>query len=107
MGEYPQPVSGMKSCFDISEAQGHEAGWSGRLWFVVRGARLSFSEGAEGDALIPQVEMGVEAREQVAGPEGMEDARITRSDHPLVDYAEAFTHYFDLIAERKSVIYHL
>eukprot|EP00415_Alexandrium_ostenfeldii_P002132 UN2132 len=51
--------------------------------------------------------MGVEAREQVQGPHGFEDARITRPDHPLVKYAEAFTHYFDLIAERRSVICHL
>lgn len=32
---------------------------------------------------------------------------ITRPDHPLVKYAEAFTHNFDLIAERKSSVYHL
>merc|ERR1740130_669631 len=32
---------------------------------------------------------------------------ITRPDHPMVKYAEGFTQNFDLIAERKSVIYHL
>lgn len=32
---------------------------------------------------------------------------ITRADHPLVKYAADFTRNFDLIAERKSVIFHL
>merc|ERR1719375_2613553 len=41
------------------------------------------------------------------GKEGLEDAVITRPDHPLVKYAEQFTHHFDLIAERRSVIFHL
>jgi len=50
---------------------------------------------------------GVEAREQVEGANGLEDAQVTRQDHPLVKYAEMFTHNFDLIAERKSVVYHL
>merc|ERR1712217_589187 len=36
-----------------------------------------------------------------------EDVKRTKPDHPLVKYAEAFTHNFDLIAERKSVVYHL
>ena len=55
-----------------------------------------------------QAKMGVEAREQISDRKGgMEDARITRSDHPLVRYAEAFTENFDLIAERKGVIYQL
>merc|ERR1719238_1108322 len=51
--------------------------------------------------------MGVEAREQRASAGGLEDAKLTRSDHPLVQYAEEFTKNFELIAERKSVIYHL
>merc|ERR1719482_1061594 len=37
----------------------------------------------------------------------LQDAPITRADHPMVKYAESFTKNFDLIAERKSVIYHL
>jgi hypothetical protein len=52
--------------------------------------------------------MGIEAREQVRTQDGfLEDTRITRSNHPLVKYAEAFTHNFDLIAERRSAIFHL
>uniref|UniRef100_A0A7S1MPA9 Uncharacterized protein n=1 Tax=Alexandrium catenella TaxID=2925 RepID=A0A7S1MPA9_ALECA len=51
--------------------------------------------------------MGVEAREQFKGDSGMEDSPLSRADHPLVKYAEAFTHYFDVIAERRSVVYHL
>merc|ERR1719356_1049292 len=52
--------------------------------------------------------MGVEARSLVQGSNGvMQDAPITRGDHPMVKYAEAFTKNFDLIAERKSVVYHL
>merc|ERR1712242_228239 len=62
---------------------------------------------SESNALIPQVKMGVEAREQIMGADGLEDVKRTKPDHPLVKYAEAFTHNFDLIAERKSVIHHL
>mmetsp|Transcript_102725 Transcript_102725/g.295790 ORF Transcript_102725/g.295790 Transcript_102725/m.295790 type:complete len:589 (+) Transcript_102725:2-1768(+) len=52
--------------------------------------------------------MGVEAREQVVGLDGrLDDAPVTRPDHPLVKYAEAFTQNFDLIAERKGVVYQL
>mmetsp|Transcript_27691 Transcript_27691/g.45348 ORF Transcript_27691/g.45348 Transcript_27691/m.45348 type:complete len:639 (+) Transcript_27691:3-1919(+) len=51
--------------------------------------------------------MGVQAREQILGAEGLEDLPITRPDHPMVKYAESFTHNFDLIAERKSVMYNL
>merc|ERR1712242_564116 len=62
---------------------------------------------SESNALIPQVKMGVEAREQIMGADGLEDVKRTKPDHPLVKYAEVFTHNFDLIAERKSVVYHL
>mmetsp|Transcript_55096 Transcript_55096/g.172754 ORF Transcript_55096/g.172754 Transcript_55096/m.172754 type:complete len:565 (+) Transcript_55096:1-1695(+) len=48
--------------------------------------------------------MGVEAREQILGPNGMEDIKVTKPEHPLVKYADSFTEKFDLIAERKSVI---
>jgi len=41
------------------------------------------------------------------GSNGLEDIRTTKSTHPLVKYAELFTHNFDLIAERKSAVYHL
>merc|ERR1719188_1007984 len=57
---------------------------------------------------MPLVEMGVEAREQVKGDDGvLHDAKATRADHPLVKYAELFTKNFDLIAERRSCIHHL
>mmetsp|Transcript_23963 Transcript_23963/g.50837 ORF Transcript_23963/g.50837 Transcript_23963/m.50837 type:complete len:1164 (-) Transcript_23963:85-3576(-) len=105
MGEHEQPVAGMKSCFDHSEAEHfQDAGWKAREWFVVRSATVQLSED---NVIMPNVKLGVEAREQVPGPHGLEDAPITRPDHPLVKYAQEFTHNFDLIAERKSVIYHL
>merc|ERR1719478_1099720 len=57
--------------------------------------------------LIPMVKMGVEAREQVVAGSSLQDKPVTCAGHPLVMYADAFTRNFDLIAERKSVIYHL
>jgi hypothetical protein len=104
MGEYEQPVIGMTSCFDASKTYHGDAAWSGREWFVVRKAEVHLSED---NALIPFVKMGVEAREQTWGTHGLDDTPITREDHPLVQYARAFTHNFDLIAERKSVIHEL
>merc|ERR1719367_1092467 len=104
MGEYEQPVVGMKSCHDFScdAAQGQER--SAREWFVVRKAEVQIS----GDSvLMPCVKMGVEAREQIVGAHGLEDVPTNKPNHPLVKYAEMFTHNFDLIAERKSVVYHL
>merc|ERR1719296_363825 len=101
MGEYEQPVIGMKSCFDFAEKEGMDKDWSAREWFVVRKAEVQMSEDS---VLVPFLKMGVEAREQFMGASGLEDAHITRPDHPLVKYAEAFTHNFDLIAERKSVV---
>lgn len=102
MGEYEQPVVGMKSCFDYSETDGGAfKAWSGREWFLVRKAEIQVSAS---NVLIPYVKMGVEAREQVVCGNSLEDKQITRQDHPLVKYAEAFTKNFDLIAERKSVI---
>jgi len=101
-GEYDQPVVGMKSCFDFSETDAEDTEWSAREWFVVRKAEMHVS----GDkVLVPYLKMGVEAREQVVLPDGsLEDAPMTRPDHPLVLYADAFTFNFDLIAERKSVV---
>jgi len=104
MGEYEQPVLGMKSCLDISECEGISKEWNARAWFVMKNAEVQLSED---DVLFPCAKIGVEAREQVKGTRGLEDAKITRSDHPLVKYAEKFTENFDLIAERKSAIYHL
>eukprot|EP00415_Alexandrium_ostenfeldii_P002814 UN2814 len=102
MGEYEQPVVGMKSCHEFSNAEGPE--WSAREWFVVRKAEVQMS----GDnVLMPCVKMGVEAREQIMGENGLEDVKTTKPNHPLVKYAEMFTHNFDLIAERKSVVFHL
>ena len=37
----------------------------------------------------------------------MEDAPVTLPNHPLKKFADAFTKNFDLIAERKSVVFHL
>merc|ERR1719210_2231188 len=101
MGEHEQPVVGMKSCFDFAEKEGMDKDWNAREWFVVRKAEVQVSED---DVLVPSLKMGVEAREQFVGPSGLEDAHLTRPDHPLVKYAEAFTHNFDLIAERKGVV---
>merc|ERR1711953_871117 len=104
MGEHGQPVIGMKSCIEASDNEKSNKDWNAREWFVVKNAEVQLSEG---NALIPQVKMGVEAREQIMGASGLEDVKRTKPDHPLVKYAEAFTHNFDLIAERKSVVYHL
>mmetsp|Transcript_105606 Transcript_105606/g.256478 ORF Transcript_105606/g.256478 Transcript_105606/m.256478 type:complete len:835 (+) Transcript_105606:1-2505(+) len=104
MGEYEQPVVGMRSMTDYSEEERAGQGWNAREWFTVRNAEVCKSTD---NVLIPRVEMSVEAREQVEGPDGWQDAKVTRSDHPLVKFAEEFTHNFDLIAERKSVVYHL
>jgi len=103
MGEQQQPVVGMRSCFDLSAG---EAGgeWRAREWYVVRGAEMQISED---NVLIPQLQMGVEAREQVLGADGLEDKPLTRPNHPLVRYAQEFTENFDLIAERRSVVHHL
>jgi len=104
MGEHQQPVVGMASALDLAKDSWHEQDWRAREWFVVNQAEIRATEGG---ILIPHVQMGVEAREQTLGPDGLEDAKITRSEHPLVKYAEAFTHNFDLIAERKSSVFHL
>jgi len=102
MGEHEQPVVGMKSCFDLSKDE--KKGWNAREWFTVRKAEIMVSED---NKLIPFVKMGVEAREQIEGENGLEDAPITRADHPLVKYAADFSKNFDLIAERKSVIHQM
>merc|ERR1719297_7919 len=91
----------MKSCSDFSDQEKSNKDWNAREWFVVKNAEVQLSES---NALIPQVKMGVEAREQIMGADGLEDVKRTKPDHPLVKYAEAFTHNFDLIAERKSVV---
>lgn len=104
MGECPQLVVGMKSCFDHSEAEASEKEWSAREWFVVKHAEIQMTQD---HVLVPRVKMGVEALEQIAGPHGLDDAPLTRPDHPLVRYARDFSAHFDVIAERASVIYHL
>mmetsp|Transcript_139278 Transcript_139278/g.445255 ORF Transcript_139278/g.445255 Transcript_139278/m.445255 type:complete len:1059 (-) Transcript_139278:66-3242(-) len=101
MGACEQPVVGMKSCFDRA---GQDEEWSAREWFVVRRAEVQLSQDS---VLIPRVKMAVEAREQIQGDDGLEDAPITRPDHPLVKYAEDFSKYFDLISERRSVFHNL
>jgi len=105
MGEYNQPVVGMKSAFEYSSSRRDmEDEWSAREWFLVRDAKIQMSDD---NVVVPYVRMGVEAREQVLNGNVMIDAPITRKDHPMVKYAEAFTRNFDLIAERKSVVYSL
>jgi len=105
MGEYAQPVTGMRSCFELSEDGRRQREWSGREWFVIKDAEMLLS--ADG-VIIPRLAMGVEAREQVVNADGsFEDVRATKPNHPMVKYAHDFTHNFDLIAERKSAIYHL
>lgn len=103
MGDLQQPVVGMKSCFDFSELE-DQHGWSAREWFLVRKAEVQISGT---NMLIPMVKMGVEAREQVVEGKSLADKPVTRVDHPMVKYAEAFTKNFDLIAERRSVMFHL
>jgi len=102
MGDQEQPIVGMRSCFDDAAEAREE--WHAREWYVVRKAEMHMSED---NVLIPFLKMGVEAREQILGAEGLEDKPITRPDHPLVKYAQAFTDNFDLIAERRSVVHHL
>ncbi|CAK9112784.1 Uncharacterized protein SCF082_LOCUS52291 [Durusdinium trenchii] len=105
LGEYTMPVVGMLSVFDWSEALNlHHQPWAGREWFVVKKAQVQM---AEDKTLIPLVKMGVEAREQVLTANGLQDTPITSASHPLRRFADAFTRNFDLIAERKSVIFHL
>jgi len=105
MGEGTQPVVGMKSAFEFSQQEKRRKEWNAREWFVVRHAEVQQTEDS---VLIPYVRMGVEAREQILDKDGnLQDAKLTRAGHPLVKYADAFTHNFDLIAERKSVIFHL
>jgi len=104
MGQHPQPVMGMQNCLEMLSA-GSEVGWHGREWFLVRHAEVCI---AEKGALVPRVQLGVEAREQVLEADGhLADCAITHPTHPLVQYAAAFSHYFDLIAERRSVFFHL
>ena len=78
--------------------------WAGREWYVVKKAEVRL---AQDKTLVPFVKMGVEAREQVVTKKGLEDAAVTASTHPLKKFADAFTRHFDLIAERKSVVYHV
>ena len=94
----------MLSVFDWSEMKDKNKAWAGREWFVVRKAEVRM---AEDNTLIPHVKMGVEAREQVVTSKGLEDAPVTSAAHPLKKFADAFTRNFDLIAERKSVVFHL
>lgn len=103
MGEYEQPVVGMRSCVDYAEMQDAYE-WNAREWFLVRKAEMQLSNS---NILVPMVKMGVEAREQVVNNNSLQDKPVTCSDHPLALYADDFTRYFDLIAERKSVIFHL
>jgi len=99
---FEPPTIGMRNCWDFAW---NSEGWRGREWFVVKHAKVSLSEN---NVLLPHVEMGVEAREQVVNAQKqLVDAPVTSTTHPLVKYADMFSHNFDLIAERKSVVYQL
>eukprot|EP00930_Biecheleria_cincta_P000292 TRINITY_DN10061_c0_g1_i1.p1 TRINITY_DN10061_c0_g1~~TRINITY_DN10061_c0_g1_i1.p1 ORF type:complete len:1063 (-),score=187.22 TRINITY_DN10061_c0_g1_i1:320-3508(-) len=106
LGEYTMPVAGMKSVFDWVEMLRNDTGadWAGREWFVVKNADIRM---AEDKTLIPHVRMGVEARELMVIDNKFEDKPVTLQSHPLKRFAENFTRNFDLIAERKSVVFHL
>eukprot|EP00930_Biecheleria_cincta_P060792 TRINITY_DN4638_c0_g4_i1.p1 TRINITY_DN4638_c0_g4~~TRINITY_DN4638_c0_g4_i1.p1 ORF type:complete len:962 (-),score=205.08 TRINITY_DN4638_c0_g4_i1:117-3002(-) len=106
LGEYTQPIAGMKSVFDWSELMDrHDKEWAGREWFVVNKAEVRL---AEDKTIVPCIKMGVEAREQALHSDGtMHDLPVTAPNHPLKKFAESFTRNFDLIAERKSVVFHL
>lgn len=104
MGEYDQAINGMKNAMDYSEDSNYWD-WRAREWFIVKTAEVWRSQDG---VIMPNLIMGVEAREQVVSDKGtLEDAPMTNPDHPLVIYGDSFTHNFDLIAERLSVIYHL
>merc|ERR1719201_2765242 len=95
----------MRSCFDFSFEENYNHEWNAREWFVVRKAEVNLSED---NVIMPYVRMGVAAWEQHVDADGrLQDSIVTRADHPLQRYAESFTHNFDLIAERKSVIFNL
>mmetsp|Transcript_47162 Transcript_47162/g.74540 ORF Transcript_47162/g.74540 Transcript_47162/m.74540 type:complete len:1086 (-) Transcript_47162:73-3330(-) len=103
LGEHEQPVVGMRSCFDLSDVDVPRA-WAAREWFLVRKAEMHITGS---NALVPYVKMGVEAREQIVEGNRLIDKIMTLPDNPMVRFAESFTRNFDLIAERRSVIYHL
>ena len=48
-----------------------------------------------------------DGKKDAGGSQGMEDAPVTLPNHPLKKFADAFTKNFDVIAERKSVVFHL
>eukprot|EP00930_Biecheleria_cincta_P050344 TRINITY_DN354_c0_g3_i1.p1 TRINITY_DN354_c0_g3~~TRINITY_DN354_c0_g3_i1.p1 ORF type:complete len:1007 (+),score=209.76 TRINITY_DN354_c0_g3_i1:206-3022(+) len=104
MGDHGMPVLGMMSVFDWSDTEPTDKPWTGREWFVVKKAEIRM---AADNTLIPHVKMGVEAREQQMTRHGLQDVPCNNPNHPLQKFAEAFTKNFDLIAERKSVIFHL
>eukprot|EP00930_Biecheleria_cincta_P018205 TRINITY_DN14262_c0_g1_i1.p1 TRINITY_DN14262_c0_g1~~TRINITY_DN14262_c0_g1_i1.p1 ORF type:complete len:1026 (+),score=214.71 TRINITY_DN14262_c0_g1_i1:23-3100(+) len=105
LGEYTMPVVGMRSVFDwVEMIEPNDKEWAGREWFVVKNAEIRTTEDK---TLIPHVKMGVEAREQKVTNSRLEDKPVTCPNHPLKRFADNFTRNFDLIAERKSVIFHL
>eukprot|EP00971_Amphidinium_carterae_P169387 3356168-Amphidinium_carterae.1 len=61
MGEHSQPVVGMRSALDHASEQDSRQ-WLAREWFVLRNAEVNISEDG---VLVPEVEMGVDAREMV------------------------------------------
>ena len=68
---------------------------------MVRKAEVQMSEAK---ALLPNVKMGVEAREQILGEHGFEDVKSTRGEPPSGGHAESCTHvWLDCWAEERRV----
>merc|ERR1712232_1236010 len=44
MGEYEQPIVGMKNCFELSNGEDFSESWNAREWFMVRKAEVHLSE---------------------------------------------------------------
>ena len=62
-----------------------ETDWRAREWFVVRKAHI---QRTEDEVLTPYLKMGVEARKQVLGAEGLDHKPRPRADHPLAMHAQ-------------------
>jgi len=87
-------LPGIPSAFD-EDGKSDRRARASRQWFVVRRAGITVT--ADG-ALVPQVEMGVEARRLTSGPDGYTDAPYTDPNDPAVRQAVAVTSRFAEVA---------
>merc|ERR1719491_707796 len=55
MGEYEQPVLGMKSAAALIQSSKRDEEWNAREWFVVRNAVVQLTDS---NVLVPKVKMG-------------------------------------------------